>query len=84
MAKLVSRWEYDGRLFETEEQANHAENMDQLMEYLDLNPLYVSEKGMVESREILLWLRKSCPRVFIQLLPDDYESVSLSGGRPND
>jgi hypothetical protein len=71
MANKVERWEYDGRLYESEELANYAENQDKVIEYMDENPLFVSQKGRVKAQEIMLWLRMSCPRVFIQLLPEN-------------
>ena len=71
MASKVERWEYGGRLYESEELADHAENIDQLIEYLDDNPLFVSQKGRVKAQEVVLWLRMSCPRVFIKLLPEE-------------
>jgi len=70
MAIKVERWEYNGRFYETEELADYAENQDQLMDYLDNHPLHVSKRGMVKAQEILLWLKMSCPRVHIMLLPE--------------
>ena len=73
MAKKVEKWEYAGRLYNTEEEADYAENVDELMDYLDNHPLHVSQKGIVKAQEILLWLKMSCPRVFIKLLPKEPE-----------
>ena len=67
----VERYEYDGRLYDTKEQAEYAASIDNIMEYMDDNPLHVSKKGKVEGREILLWLRMSCPRVHLVLLPEE-------------
>jgi hypothetical protein len=71
--KQVERFEYDGRLYNSVEEARYAKNIDALRDYMDANPLYVSnvdKKGKVKAQEILLWLKMSCPRVYIQLLEE--------------
>ena len=67
----VERFKYDGRYYDTVEEARYAKNIDALRDYMDANPFHVSSKGLVKAQEVLLWLKMSCPRVYIQLLPDE-------------
>lgn len=75
MATKVAKWEYGGRLYDTEEQADYAENIDKVIDYMDENPFFVSNKGKVKAQEIVLWLRMSCPRIYIQLLPEQEDAT---------
>ena len=70
MITKVEKWEHDGRFYDTKEQAEYARNIDDIGAYMDEHPLHVSTKGPVKSQQVLLWLRMSCPRIHMQLLPE--------------
>lgn len=69
--KPVERFEYDGRSYGTIEQARYAKQSDAILDYMEAHPFYVSQKGQVKSQEIMLWLKMSCPRLFVTLLPEE-------------
>ena len=70
MITKVEKWEYDGRCYDTKEQAEYARNINDIEAYMDEHPLHVSTKGPVKAQQVLLWLRMSCPRIYMQLLPN--------------
>ena len=73
----VERFKYDGRYYSTVEEARYAKNVDALRDYLDGHPLYVTQKGKIKAQEVLLWLKMSCPRVHIMLLPDEPQTIPM-------
>ena len=60
----------DGSQHEYKQEAESHEELLDLMEYVDLNPMYGDQHSKIDGQQFALWLRDN-PRVYVKLIPSD-------------